>query len=45
MYFAFHVILQNQVIKESLDFMEGNSLLYVTTLPSLLALVIVLVQI
>ena len=30
--------LQDQVIKESDDFMEGNSSLYISTLPKLMAI-------
>ena len=41
----FYVTLQDHVIKESGNFMEGNSSLYIPTLPTLIAIDIVLMDI
>ena len=41
----FHVTLYHHVIKEPCDLMEGNSSLYKPTLPSLVAIGIVVVDI
>ena len=41
----FYVTLQDHVIKGSGDFMEGNSLLHIPTLPKLIAIDIVLMDI
>ena len=40
-----YVILQDQVIKRSCDFMEGSSSLHVTTLPGLVVIGILVVEI
>ena len=45
MYLICHVPLQDHVIKGSCDFMEGHSSLYVITLPNLVAIVAVVVEI
>ena len=45
MYLICHVTLQDHVIKGSCDFMEGSSSLYVTTLPCLVAVIIVVVEV
>ena len=37
--------MEDYVIKESCDFMEGSSSLYVTTLPDIVAIDIVVVEI
>ena len=44
-YLFCHVTLQNHVIKESCDLMEGSSLLYIPTLQSSVAIDIVEVDI
>ena len=44
-YLICHVTLQDHEIKESSDFIEGSSSLYVTILPSLVAVVILIVDI
>ena len=44
-YLIFHVIPQNQVIEGSSNFMRGSFLCYVTTLPSLVAIGMILVEI
>ena len=44
-YLVCHVTLQDNMIKESCDFMEGNSSFHVNTLPSFVAIVIVIVEI
>ena len=41
----YHVVLQDQVTKGSCYLMEGSSLLYITTLQSLVAIVIVVMEI
>ena len=41
----FYVTLQDHVIKESGNFVEGNSSLYIPTLPTLIAIDIVLMDI
>ena len=44
-HFICHVILQNHVIEGSCNFMNGSSSMYVTILPSLLAIGIVVLEI
>ena len=41
MYLICNVTLQDQLIKESCDFVKGSSSLFVTILPSLMVMVIV----
>ena len=41
----FYVVLQDHVIKGSGNFMEGNSWLYIPSLPKLIAIDIVLMDI
>ena len=45
MHLICHVTLQENIIKRSCDFMKRNSSLYVTTLPNLVVVVIVVVEI
>ena len=44
-YLTCHMTLQNHVIEGSSNFMSGSSSLYITTLPSLLAIGIIVVDI
>ena len=44
-YLIYHATMEDYVIKESCDFMEGSSSLYVTTLPDMVAIDIVVVEI
>ena len=44
-YLSFHVASQNHVFERSCNFMSGNSTLYVTILPSFVAIGIVIVEI
>ena len=44
-YLKCHVILQNDVIEGSSNFMSGSSSWYVTTLPSLVSIGILVVEI
>ena len=44
-YLVFHVILQDHVIKGLCKFMEGNSSMYIPTLPSLVVTSIVVLGI
>ena len=44
-YLTCHMTLQDHVISGSIDFMEEGSLLYVTNLPSLVAVALVVMEI
>ena len=44
-YLICHATMEDYMIKESCDFMEGSSSLYVTTLPNMVTIDIVVVEI